>query len=463
MKKLLTITAIITIIATIIIFSISSNPLFFKDLYSTLLNSLPFEKQEISLSEQKGYFTCSMHPTVKSEKSEKCPICAMELVFVEPSEDFEVENTSSDIGEIWHCKDYPDVTSTTEDICPIDGTPMVKMKKKIVSAGHIIAKVKLKKSQIEHFNPDIFPVQKMKMTKKLRVLGRVVQPEENESNIPARIGGRVDKIYISSVGSFVSQGDKVVDIYSPELISAGEEFIIANKNYLKTKKTEYKTIVNQARQKLRFYGISNRQINSWYKRKSVPKNITIYSSVNGIVRKKNAVIGKYFNVGQSFYDLVDLSTVWVEMDIYEQDSGMIKINQKIDFTFFAYEGEKRTSRINFISPVLNNLTRTLIVRATIINKNGKLKPGMTAEGNITITLKEIPLIIPITAVINTGKRKVVWVMLDNNKYIAKQITTGFQSEGYVEIKNGLKEGEKVVIEGGFLLDAQARLMGGYYK
>jgi len=451
------------VITIIIIFIISLNYLFFKDFISNLLNDISSEKQEIIHLEQKGYFTCSMHPTVKNEKSEKCPICAMKLVFVEPNENFEVENTSSEIEEIWHCKDYPDVTSTMEDICPIDGTPMIKMVKKMEPAGHIIAKVKLKKSQIEHFNPDIFPVQKMKMTKKLRVLGRVVQPEENKSNIPARIGGRVDKIHISSVGSFVSQGDKVVDIYSPELISAGEEFIIANKNYLKTKKNEYKFIVNQARQKLRLYGISNRQINSWYKRKTVPKNITIYSSVNGIVRKKNAVIGKYFNVGQSFYDLVDLSTVWIEMDIYEQDSGMIKLNQKIDFIFFAYEGEKRTSKINFISPILNNLTRTLTVRATIVNKDRKLKPGMTAEGNITITLKEIPLIIPVTAVIYTGKRKVVWVMLGDNRYIAKTVITGFQSEGYVEIKDGLKEGEKVIMEGSFLLDAQARLMGGYYN
>jgi len=362
--------------------------------------------------------------------------------------------------EKWRCRDYPDVTSSEEDVCPIDGTPMIR-KKKIPSAGKIVARAKLRKAQIDHFKAETFPAQKMKMKKKLRVLGRAVQPEEEESNISARVGGRVEKIYISSVGSVVSRGDPVADIYSPELISAGEEFIVLDRNHLRTKRDEYKILADQARQKLLLFGVRKSQIDSWRRQKSVPRNITIYSNAGGIVKRKNAVIGKYFEVGQSFYDLADISFVWIEMDIYEQDAGMVAIGQNVELVFSAYEGEKRRSKIDFISPVLNERTRTLIVRTTVVNKDGKIKPGMAAEGSITVNLRGEPLVVPKTAVIDTGKRKVVWTALGDDKYIAKKIEAGFESEGYVEIKEGIKEGERVVIEGNFMLDAQARLFGGY--
>jgi len=441
-----------TILIALILFSIPVG-------YYLLKDTPPSVREEIGDHKEIGHWTCSMHPAVKMESAGKCPICSMALIYAEPNEDFDMPNVMNTDEEIWHCADYPDVTSSKEDTCPIDGTPMIK--KKAPSPGKIVARVKLRKSQVDHFKAETFPVQSMKMKKKLRVLGKVVQPEEEESNIPARIGGRVEKIYIASAGSRVSQGDPVVDIYSPELISTGEEFIIAKKNYLRTEKDEYKLFMEQARKKLLLFGIADRQIRSWHQKKYVPQNITIYSPVSGIVKRKNAVIGKYFKMGQSFYDLADISNVWVEMDIYEQDSGMVAIGQDVDLAFAAYEGEKRRSKIDFVSPVLNEMTRTLIVRATLGNKDGKLKPGMAAEGNITFHFPGEPLVIPKTAVIDTGKRKVVWATLGENKYIAKIIETGFESQGYVEVTAGLEKGQRVVMEGNFLLDAQARLFGGY--
>ena len=142
-----------------------------------------------SQSKSKVYYTCSMHPQIKEDKPGKCPICHMNLTKIEIDDDEDDQVTTvAPEKDIWQCKDFPDVTSESEDVCPMDGTPMV-MKPKENKAAKVVAKVKLRKAQLKHFSPDFFPVTSMKMTKKIRLLGSVLQSEEKESNIPARIGG----------------------------------------------------------------------------------------------------------------------------------------------------------------------------------------------------------------------------------------------------------------------------------
>jgi multidrug efflux pump subunit AcrA (membrane-fusion protein) len=412
-------------------------------------------------SKPKVYYTCSMHPQIKEDKPGKCPICHMNLTKIEmdDEDDSEVASVLPE-KDIWQCKEYPDVTSENEDVCPIDGTPMVK-KIKENKAEKVVAKVKLRKAQLKHFVPEFFPVTTMKMTKKIRLLGSVLQSEEKESNIPARIGGRVEKVYVKSTGSLVKVGDPVIDLYSPKLITAGEEYLLARKSYAKSKTKEFKDMLNQSIERLKLWGIKSFQFERWYKKSNVPRKITIYSNATGIVRRRNATVGKYFKEGQNFFELSDLADVWVEMDVYEHDSSLIKIGQKVDLEFTAIPGEILVGEIDFVNPVLESKSRTLKVRATIENASGKLKPGMIANAVLNLDIEGMPLVVPRTAIIDTGKRKVAWVKVNNKTFQAKTILTGYESEGYIEVKDGLMEGEEVVIEGSFLLDAQAQLFGGY--
>lgn len=414
-----------------------------------------------SQSKSKIYYTCSMHPQIKEDKPGKCPICHMNLTKIEIDDD-EDDLTTTVVPEkdIWQCKDFPDVTSESEDVCPMDGTPMV-MKPKENKAAKVVAKVKLRKAQLKHFSPDFFPVTSMKMTKKIRLLGSVLQSEEKESNIPARIGGRVEKVYVKSTGSMVKVGDPVIDLYSPKLITAGEEYLLARKSYTKSKTKEFKDMLNQSIERLKLWGIKSFQFEDWYKQGKIPRQITIYSNATGIVRERNATVGKYFKEGQNFFELSDLADVWVEMDVYEHDSSLIKIGQKVELEFTAIPGEKLIGEIDFVNPVLDRKSRTLKVRATIENASGKLKPGMIANAVLNLDIEGMPLVVPRTAIIDTGKRKVVWTKISGKSFQAKTIHAGYESEGYVEIKHGLMEGEEVVIEGSFLLDAQAQLFGGY--
>lgn len=419
-----------------------------------------------SEAEVSSYYTCSMHPQIKEKKPGKCPICHMNLTKIEVENDVDdlMENSAAnkivkDTG-LWQCENFPDVTSEVSETCPIDGTPMIQMKSesKIIS---IIAAVKLRKAQLKHFVPDFFPVAKMKMVKKIRLLGSVYQSEEKESSIPARIAGRVEKVYVKSTGSFVRLGDPIVDIYSPKLITAGEEFLLAKKSYKKNKTNIFKDMLNQSKERLIQWGIKPKQFEKWAKNKKVPTKITIYSPSTGIVRKRNAIVGKYFKEGQNFFELSDLSDIWVEMDVYEHDAALVKLGQEVQLEFTSLPGDLETGTIDFVSPVLDGHSRTLKIRTTIQNTTGKLKPGMIANATLNIKIDGTPLVIPRNAIIDTGKRKVTWVKISGRKFQAKVIRTGYESDGYVEVKYGLSEGEEVVIEGNFLLDAQAQLFGGY--
>lgn len=400
-----------------------------------------------AVTQLKEYYTCSMHPQVKQDQPGQCPICNMNLVKVEanlPKTDLS-KTDSSDIEQ--------------EDIkASSDKAHRIQSKEQ---AGDIIGKVKLKKSQLAHFRPEFFPVTQMKMQKSIRLLGSVLASENRESQISARIDGRIERVYVQSTGSFIQVGDPVIDFYSPQLITTGQEYLINRKSYQESPTEDFKDLQSQSEERLKAWGIKKFQYESWFKKGRVPQKITIYSSARGTVRKRNASVGKYFKEGQHFFELSDLKNVWVEMDVYEHDANLVQLNQTVQLQFTALPGEIFSGKIDFIDPILNANSRTLKIRTTISNVDGKLKPGMVADATLNVEFQQPSLVVPRTAVINTGKRKVVWVKLNKDSFQSKVIHTGYESEGYIEVKSGLIEGEEVVMEGNFLLDAQAQLFGGY--
>ena len=408
------------------------------------------------------YYTCSMHPQVREDRPGKCPICAMGLTKIEVEEGshdlISDVSTGQDLKKIYFCESDPSVTSEAPGECPLDGSAL---KERSVGA-QVVAQVKLRKSQMKHFKADTFPVTTMKMAKDIRLLGSVMKSEERESNIPAQIPGRVEEVLIESTGSFVRRGDPVLKLYSPKLLAGGEEYLIARKNHLSNmNNADFKDLYVQSRQRLKLWGILDKQLAQWESKGRIPREITIYSDVTGIVEKKNAINGKYFKEGESFFDLVDLSTLWVELDVYEHDSALVKLGQTVEMNFSAHPGELWEGKIDFISPVLDEKTRTLKIRTTLDNGKGMLKPGMVGSATVKLERDGMPLVIPRSAVIDTGIRKVVWLQKGNHTYQANLIETGFESSGFIEVKSGLKENDHVVIEGNFLLDAQAQLFGGY--
>lgn len=410
------------------------------------------------------FYTCPMHPQVREPEAGKCPICHMNLVKIQVDKSASSEGAAAREEKapekLWRCENFPEVTSPKPEICPLDGAPMVLVPAES-TAGKVIGAVKLREAQLKHFKPAYFQVAPMRMEKNIRLLGTALPSEEKESNIPAKVPGRVEKVYIESTGSFVKEGAPVVDIYSPQLISAGEEYLLARKNVQQNAGREFKDLLRQSEARLKQWGIKEWQMQKWHKEGDVPKAITIYSDETGVVQKRNAVVGKYFKEGENFFELSELSSVWVEMDVYEHDAALVDLGQEVLLKFTALPGLEIPGKIDFISPVLNPDSRTLKVRTTIENPKGRIKPGMAAEALLNVRLDGEPLSVPRSAIIDTGKRKVVWTKVDEKTFQAKTVKTGFESEGYVEVVEGLKAGEEIVLEANFLLDAQAQLFGGY--
>lgn len=411
-------------------------------------------------------YTCSMHPEIRSDKPGKCPICGMNLTKLELNEQDEESAQLAESAEattLWQCKEFPDITSEVADVCPIDGSQMVKVEQgeSPYDPKQAVAQVKLRKSQLKHFAPSYFPVSRMALSKVVRALGEVVESEQQESTVPARIRGRVEKVHVSTTGALVRQGDPVVDLYSPELVTAGEEYILARSSYETTGQEVFRELMQSSEEKLRLWGIRESQYSSWFEKKSVPRIIRIFSKSGGVVRKLNAAVGKYFKEGENFLELTDLSKVWVEIDIYEHDAGLVKIGQTVQFEFAALPGRPLSGTIDFISPVVDPKSRTLIARATLDNSGGELLPGMAADATLHVTFSGESLVVPRSALIDTGERQVVWRKKSQRQYRASVVRTGRESGGYIEILEGLNEGDQVVTEGNFLLDAQAQLFGGY--
>ena len=363
-------------------------------------------------AQQADYYTCSMHPNIRQSTPGKCPICGMTLTLVTAAED---------------------TTETTTDM----------------------PTVRLKKGQINHFKATLYKVERKQLHKQVRMLGSVLQSEEKESSIPIRVAGRVEKVYVQSTGSLITTGDAIVDIYSPQLITAGEEYLVVANN---------KRLLVEAENKLKLWGIKSWQYKLWRKRNKIPNHITLYSPLSGIVKKRYALVGRYFKEGAKLFDIHDLSKVWVELDVYEQDINLVKTGQEVSLKFIALPNTVINGTIDFISPFLNKASRTLKIRATIDNKDGKLKPGMIADATLHVDIEGDPIVVPRVAVIDTGKRKVVWVKVadeERHVYQARVITSGYQTSEYIEITSGVEVGEEVVLDGNFLLDAQAQLFHNY--
>ena len=422
-------------------------------------------KQIEQLSEETNsgsYYTCSMHPEIRESKPGKCPICGMNLTLVEGEDHEDHAHAGHDHGSggYYTCSMHPEIRESKPGKCPICGMNLTFVESENEdhhdndnkTASNVVGKVKLRKKQLSHFRPTYFTVTNKSLEKKVRLLGTVVRSEARESNIPARVRGRVERVYIKSTGSMIKSGDPVVDIYSPELITAGEEYLVARRGQM----------LRQAAEKLKLWGVKPSQYQKWRRTNRVPKKITIYSPVTGIVKKHRTVVGKYMKEGESFCELYDLSSVWVEIDVYEHDANLVKLGQKVALRFIAVPGETIEGEIDFISPFLSADSRTLKVRTTIDNSDGKLKPGMIADVSLQIVLPDAkPLVVPRTAVIDTGKRQIVWLRVNDREFQAQVIQGGYEAHGYLEVKKGLAANDQVVLDGNFLLDAQAQLFGGY--
>ncbi len=367
------------------------------------------------------YYTCPMHPSVRSDRPGACPVCNMALVKKTAQKDLSTEDRAS------------------------------------------LLAVSLSPTQRVMANVTTIPAARRAMRRDIQAVGLISYAEPNYKHISARFPGRLEKLYISYTGQSVRKGDPVAEVYSPEAISAQQEYLLALDSYEQASKggqsfTSYaEQLLEQAEEKLRQWGFTKNQLSRLRDTRKLNYVVTIYSPISGIVVKKSVDPQHYASTGEDMFDVADLSVVWIYLDVYERDIRFISRGLPVEITTEAYPGEVFKGKVLFVDPVLNPETRTIRVRTEFANPNLRLKPNMYATAKIIIP-KADALVVPSTAVISTGKRSVVWIEVHENAFEPREVVTGAVNDGLTQILDGLREGENVVVTGGYLIDSESALL-----
>jgi len=422
-----------------------------------------------------------------------------------------------DPGSAWTCAMHPQVRLPEPGPCPIcfmDLIPVSAADSGLGPRGLMISDMAKALAEIE-----TAPVERRAVEHEVRMVGKVAFDETRLAHITARVGGRLDRLFVDYTGVTVRKGDHMVEIYSPELYVAQRDLLQAIETTKRMgpdslpvlREASEKTIAS-ARERLRLFGLTPGQIDEIADRGEVDEHVTLLAPSGGVVVHKNATKGMYVDEGTLIYTIADLSKVWVLLDAYESDLAWLAYGQNVQFEVHAYPGEPFNGRVAFIDPVLDDQSRTVKVRLNVANPEGKLKPDMfvsaiaravlTPHGHVVDrdvagkwmcpmhpevlsdgpgtcpecgmdlmptselgfvaadTDQELPLVIPATAPLITGKRAVVYVQVpdaENPTFIGREVQLGPRAGDYYVVKSGLQLGEEVVVNGNFKLDSELQI------
>ncbi|MGA2316109.1 MAG: efflux RND transporter periplasmic adaptor subunit [Thermodesulfobacteriota bacterium] len=301
------------------------------------------------------------------------------------------------------------------------------------------------------------------LEKIIRTVGRVDYDEKRIVTVSPKIGGWIEDLYVDFTGRFVSKGEPLLTIYSPELVSTQEEYLIALRAKKELAKSPFpevagsgNSLAESAKRRLKLWDISDDQIKALEESGQVKKTLTLHSPFSGFVLEKAAYNGMNVMPGIALFKLADLSVVWLYADIYEYELPFIRLGQQASVQLSYIPGEIFTGKAIYIYPSLNPETRTAKVRFEIPNPNGKLKPEMYANVEIKVHLGQ-KLTVPEGAVIDTGLRQMAIVDKGSGYFEPREVKVGAKVENYYEVIKGLKAGERVVTSANFLIDSESKL------
>ncbi len=361
-----------------------------------------------SASSSKEYYTCPMHPSVISDRPGACPVCGMALV---------KKSAQADVS-----------------------------KEELKNLKH----VSLSPTQRVLANVATMPVERMPFTKMIDVVGIVDVAETYQATVSARFRGRIEKLYVNFTGDVVTKGQPLVEMYSPDLVTSQQEFILALGG-------NQQNLIDGMRERLRLnYGMTNEQIRHLEETRKVQTAVRFNSPISGTVVLKQVQSGQYVDEGTVLYQLANLSKVWIYLDVYEKDIQFIRKGQTVHITSDAYPNNEFTGKVTFVDPVMNPETRTVRTRTEFDNRHGKLKPKMFVKAQLHMEGKNT-LTVPSSAIMFTGKRTVVWVETKTNTFEPRDVVLGQSANFDYEIVSGLEEGEMIAVSGGFLIDSESAL------
>ena len=359
---------------------------------------------------------------------------------------------------VWTCSMHPQIRQNEPGDCPICGMDLIPLEHDQNSETDPMA-IAMSPAAMQLANVSTAFAGKMNPVKQVRLNGKVQADERMVYSQSSHIPGRVEKLSVNFTGEFVSKGQTIASVYSPDLVTAQEELFEAQK-IIETQPQLY----SAAKEKLKNWKLTENQIEGILKSGKIQEAFPVQADVSGYVTKKMINLGDYVRKGETIYQITDLSKVWILFEVYEPDIAWIGKGDQVEFSIPSLPGESFEGIISYLDPVIDPKTRVVKARIEYNNSNGKLKPEMFASGVVEarLTRKSNSLVVPKTAVMWTGKRSVVYIKTNSEQgvsFIMREVTLGpALGDSYV-IENGLQEGEEIAVNGTFSIDAAAQLAG----
>ncbi|MBT8279075.1 MAG: efflux RND transporter periplasmic adaptor subunit [Bacteroidia bacterium] len=367
------------------------------------------------------------------------------------------DTMTAETNQMWTCSMHPQIMQSEPGDCPICGMDLIPAE--VGAEGLAADQFKLSKNALALANIQTTVVGNSEANENRIKLTGKIQPNEEANTVQVSyFSGRIERLNVSFTGEEIRKGQLLATVYSPQLYAAQQELLTASS--LKESQPElYKAVRN----KLKLWKLSENQINQIEISGEVKENFPVYATVSGTVSKKLIEQGDVVKQGQPLLKITDLSTVWAQFDAYENQIDLFKVGQSIDISTNAFPNETYKAKISFIDPVINTRTRTISVRAVLQNNNDRFKPGMFIQGLVQgdSSNSKTVITVPKTAILWTGERSVVYLKMSKDQPVfeMREVTLGNISGDMQEIVEGLSDGDEVVTNGAFTVDAAAQLQG----
>lgn len=370
----------------------------------------------------KQLYTCGMHPNVIQEGPGTCPICGMDLTPVKKS------TTGGTTG----------------------GRGAAKTAKGLINIDPVV---------VQNMGLRVTRVRRGDLHQKVRTIGEVVVAEDLVSVVNLKFSGWIEKLYVDQTGQLVRKGQALFTVYSPELVSAQEEYLLALRGGNRDS-----PLARAAHTRLEYWDMPEQTFRALEQRGKALRTLTIRAPRAGFVLHKNVVQGAKVNAGEDLLRIGRLDAIWVQAQVYEFDAPWVRLGQRATMELSFEQGKQYEGKVSYIYPTLDPKTRTLTVRLELKNPGLQLKPGMFTTVRIETRHLSDVLVVPTEAILRSGERNIVFAALGMGKYEPRQVVTGLSGAGHLtEVKSGLHQGETVVLSGQFLLDSESQLQEAMQK
>jgi Cu(I)/Ag(I) efflux system membrane fusion protein/cobalt-zinc-cadmium efflux system membrane fusion protein len=412
---------------------------------------------------EKAQYTCGMHPFIIKDEPGLCPICGMKLTPLKPGTGGQ-QATAVPAGErkikYWQAPMDPTYIRNEPGKSPM-GMDLVPVYEDETATGGIV----IDPVTAQNMGIRTAPVERRDLSRTLRTVGLVTYEESRQYSINSKIDGWIEKLHVNQTGQMVRKGQPLLEIYSPELVAAQQEYLLALDSGRRLAESPFPEIADGARRlldasrtRLSYWDISEKQIRELEQTRQLRKTLTLYSPYGGIVTEKKTFEGMRVMTGEELLQISDISSVWVNADIYEFEVPWVKVGQLAQVELPFVPGRVFVGKVSFVYPYLEPKTRTAQLRIVLANPGFELKPDMYANVRIETEPVANVLVIPDHAVLNSGKGQTVFVALGEGRFEPRAVQTGVTNdEGYIQILSGLSEGEQVVTSAQFMLDSESKL------